>query len=201
MLLKPGQNFLYSDTSAHLVAAVLAAALERVDGERPRTVLEYARAKLFDPLGINTQPAFSDTLVDSFGRPFAKAGFAWGTDPNGIEIGGYGLRLTAPDMIKLGELYRHDGALREGKQIVPAEWIRQATTPSDVISETACSGGPPASRRNRGTPHRGGGGQCIVVLAKARAVVVILATTRIDNQISDEDLKPLTEGVLAPALL
>jgi hypothetical protein len=39
------------------------------------------------------------------------------------------------------------------------------------------------------------------VLPKARAVVVILATTRLDNQISDEDLKPLTEGVLAPALL
>ena len=48
---------------------------------------------------------------------------------------------------------------------------------------------------------QGSGGQRIAVLPKARTVVVILATTRIDNQISDEDLKPLTEGVLAPALL
>jgi CubicO group peptidase (beta-lactamase class C family) len=200
LLLKPGQNFLYSDTSAHLVAAVLAAALERVDGERPRTVLEYARAKLFDPLGINTQPAFSDTLVDSFGRPFAKAGFAWGTDPNGIEIGGYGLRLTAPDMIKLGELYRHDGVW-EGKQIVPAEWIRQATTPSEVTPEYGLLWWTSGKPEEPGYAAQGWGGQRIVVLAKARAVVVILAVARLDSRISDEDLKPLTEGVLAPALL
>jgi hypothetical protein len=47
----------------------------------------------------------------------------------------------------------------------------------------------------------GVGGQTIVVLLKARAVGIILAATRLDSRISDEDLKPLTEGVLARALL
>jgi CubicO group peptidase (beta-lactamase class C family) len=177
LLLKPGQNFLYSNTSTHLVAAVLAAALERVDGDHPRTVLEYARAKLFDPLGINTQPAFSDILIDPFGRPFAKAGFAWGTDPNGIEIGGYGVRLSAPDMVKLGELYRHDGVWK-GQQIVQAEWIRQATTPSEVTPEYGLLWWTSGKPEEPVYAAQGWGGQRIVVLPKARAVVVTLATTR-----------------------
>ena len=40
-----------------------------------------------------------------------------------------GLRLTAPDMIKIGELYRRAGVWN-GQQIVPADWIEQSTSPS-----------------------------------------------------------------------
>src|SRR5687768_13931261 len=169
-------------------------------GDQPRTVLDYARAKLFDPLGIVTRPAFSDTVIDPYGDPFAKAGFAWGTDPNGIEIGAYGMRLSAQDMIKLGELYRHDGVW-QGKQIVPAEWIRQATRPSEVNPEYGLLWWTVGKPQQLGYAAQGSGGQSIVVLPKAQAVVVILAATRLDDQISKEDLKPLTEGVLAPALL
>jgi CubicO group peptidase (beta-lactamase class C family) len=82
---EPGKVFWYSDVSAHLVAAVLAAALERADGDRPRTVLDYAREKLFDPLGISSSPAFTGALPDpSLTTEFVTAGFGWGTDPNGI---------------------------------------------------------------------------------------------------------------------
>jgi CubicO group peptidase (beta-lactamase class C family) len=198
--LEPDKSFAYSDISAHLVVAVLASALERAGGDQPGTVLDYARAKLFDPLGIVTRPAFSDTVIDPYGDAFAKAGFAWGTDPNGIEIGAYGMRLSAQDMIKLGELYRHDGVW-QGKQIVPAEWIRQATRPSEVNPEYGLLWWTVGKPQQLGYAAQGSGGQSIVVLPKARAVVVILAATRLDNQISNEDLKPLTEGVLAPALL
>ena len=45
-----GQDFAYSDPGAHLVAAVLA----RATG---RPVLDYARDKLFGPLGVDTDPA------------------------------------------------------------------------------------------------------------------------------------------------
>ena len=66
---------------------MLAAALERADGDRPRTVLDYAREKLFDPLGISTRPAFSQALPDPFlTTEFVTAGFGWGTDPNGIQL-------------------------------------------------------------------------------------------------------------------
>jgi CubicO group peptidase (beta-lactamase class C family) len=44
----PGVAFEYSNGSAHLVAAVLRNAVDR-------PILDYARAKLFDPLGIDTR--------------------------------------------------------------------------------------------------------------------------------------------------
>ena len=127
---EPGTIFWYSDTSAHLAAAVLAAALIRADGDRPRTVLDYAREKLFDPLGISTRPSFSRPVPDPLITPgFVTADFGWGTDPNGIELGAYGLRLTPPDMLKIGELYR-GGGVWNGQQIVPAAWIQQCTSPA-----------------------------------------------------------------------
>jgi CubicO group peptidase (beta-lactamase class C family) len=103
-------------------------------------------------------------------------------------------------MVKLGELYRHDGVW-EGIQIVSAEWIRQATTPSEVTPEYGLLWWSSGKPEEPGYAAQGWGGQRIVVLAKARAVVVILAATRLDSRISDEDLNPLTKGVLAPALL
>jgi CubicO group peptidase (beta-lactamase class C family) len=126
-----GTQFLYSNTSAHLVAAVLAAAIRRADGDHPRSVVNYAREKLFDPLGVDTDPAFVEPLPDTEAADFAVAGFGWGTDPQGIPVGAFGLRLTASDMMKLGELYLNDGAWH-GRQIVPAEWVKQVTTPSEL---------------------------------------------------------------------
>jgi CubicO group peptidase (beta-lactamase class C family) len=140
----PGTAFWYSDPSAHLVAAVLAAALERADGGRPRTILDYAREMLFDPLGISTRRAFSRPVPDLFAPEFVKAGFGWGTDPNGIQLGMVGLRLTAPDMVKIGELYRRDGVWN-GQQIVLADWIQESTSPSTLNPTTACSGGSSVS--------------------------------------------------------
>ena len=42
---EPGATFWYSDTGAHLAAAVLQAALDRADGDDPRTILDYARKR------------------------------------------------------------------------------------------------------------------------------------------------------------
>ena len=163
---EPGKTFWYSDVSAHMVAAVLAAALERADGDRPRTVLDYAQEKLFDPLGISTSPGFSQALPDPFlTTEFVTAGFGWGTDPNGIQLGGYGLRLTAPDMMKIGELYRRDGVWN-GQPIVPSAWIHQCTSPSTYktkiggppTTSTACSGGSSRNPRKLDTTHLGAAG-------------------------------------------
>ena len=53
----PGEAFSYSSRGSHLVSAVLREALVRADGDDPRTVLEYAREKLFDPLEIDSSGA------------------------------------------------------------------------------------------------------------------------------------------------
>jgi CubicO group peptidase (beta-lactamase class C family) len=188
--LEPGKVFLYSDPSAHLVAAVLAAALERADGDRPRTVLDFARVKLFDPLGIPTRPAFSRPLLDLFAPAFVKAGFGWGTDPNGIQLGGYGLRLNAPDMIKIGELYRRDGVWN-GTQIVPADWIRQSTSPSTINEEYGLLWWIIAEPQGAGYLASGFGGQRIVVLPRSGAVIVYVSDVQPGSEIGERDLEPL----------
>jgi hypothetical protein len=45
----PGETFAYSNSSAHLVSAVLAEALRRSDGSNPRTVLDYATESCSSP--------------------------------------------------------------------------------------------------------------------------------------------------------
>ena len=126
-----GTEFSYSNTSSHLVAAVLAAAFQRADGDHPRSVLDYAREKLFDPLQIDTRPAYTKPIPYTAAAEFVDAGFGWGTDPQGIAVGAFGLRLRTPDLLKLGELYRNNGTWH-GKQILPANWVKQATSPSEL---------------------------------------------------------------------
>jgi len=46
----PGGSFVYSSGGSHLLSAILVTATGM-------SVLDYARAKLFDPLGIPTRPA------------------------------------------------------------------------------------------------------------------------------------------------
>jgi len=186
----PGGAFWYSNPSAHLVAAALAASLERAAGDRPRTVLDYAREKLFDPLGISTREAFSGPLPDFFTREFTKAGFGWGTDPDGIQIGGFGLRLRAPDLMKIGELYRQ-GGVWNGRQIVPAEWIHESIVPSIRQDDYGLLWWIIDEPEGAGYLASGYGGQQIAVLGQARAVIVYLSATQPTNSMNDSDIDPL----------
>lgn len=91
----PGARFYYDSGNSHLLSAILSKATGR-------SALDYAREKLFGPLGID------DVL--------------WQSDPQGISIGGWGLYLQPRDMAKIGYLWLR-GGLWEGKQILPAAWI------------------------------------------------------------------------------
>lgn len=68
LALEPGTSFHYSTISAHLAAAVLAAALDGADGAHHRRVLEYARTKLLDPLkSRHAQPGVARELYRNDG--------------------------------------------------------------------------------------------------------------------------------------
>jgi CubicO group peptidase (beta-lactamase class C family) len=118
----PGSHeFGYSSASSHLLAAILT----RATG---RPLLDYARAKLFDPLGISTRPAAQPRLnPTSLAAYNSSAGFAWPVDGQGNSFGAAFLKITPRDMLKLGQLYL-DGGRWNGKQVLPAAWVRAATT-------------------------------------------------------------------------
>lgn len=119
----PGEGFAYASGGSHLLAAVLVQATGR-------PLLEYAREKLFDPLGIDTTAAAQPTANDDPAglAEYDAASFAWPVDPQGVHVGFGHLKISAPDMAKLGTLYL-DGGVWDGRRVVPADWVRTATSP------------------------------------------------------------------------
>ncbi len=104
----PGTVFRYSSLGAHLVAAVLYSALQRDPRTKGQSILDYAQVRLFDPLEITTRPAVQVTGFSDTDPEFDGPGFGWARARK-VELGGWGLRFTAPDMAKLGQLYLDDG--------------------------------------------------------------------------------------------
>jgi CubicO group peptidase (beta-lactamase class C family) len=113
-------EFAYSSATSHLLAAILVQATGR-------PVLEYAREKLFAPLGITSQPAEQPLLEEASMGGYDTSGFSWPVDHQGVNFGGGWLRLTPGDMLKLGQLFLDEGRY-QGTQVVPAQWVRDATS-------------------------------------------------------------------------
>jgi CubicO group peptidase (beta-lactamase class C family) len=84
---------------------MLCAMLTRVTG---MSVTEYLTPRLYEPLGIDV--------------PY------WERDINGIEAGGWGLFIKTEDLAKFASCYQHAGMFN-GKQVIPAEWVRIAQKP------------------------------------------------------------------------
>ena len=94
---EPGTVNHYVSIDTHVLSMVLS----RATG---KTVTEYMQEKLYEPLGME---------YDGY----------WITDGDGKEMALGGLNLTLRDFAKLGSLYLHQGALPNGDQVVPADWV------------------------------------------------------------------------------
>ncbi len=101
LLAAPGDRFSYSTGGTHLLSATLA----RAAGQSSH---DFAREHLFAPLDI--------------GRS------AWGTDRQGVHMGGNNLALLPRDMLKFGQLYLNRGQWG-GRQVVPWQWVDRSTRP------------------------------------------------------------------------
>jgi CubicO group peptidase (beta-lactamase class C family) len=197
----PGTRWLYSNASPHLVSA----ALRHATG---RSVLDYARTRLFDPLGIRTRPAYEGVeelaSVAVFSDEFQRAGFAWGTDRQGVHVGGLMLKLTPADMVKLGELYLAQGSWR-GRRIVPAEWVKTSITPVEPTPPNGPSYGLLWWLFELNGRHAyaaiGSSGQGVLVVPDLQLVVAILS--RDDGPLPLElemFFTPLLADVILPEL-
>lgn len=106
----PGTRFNYCTGALHLLSAVLQEATGM-------TARDFANEQLFQPLGIAPVPPAR-----------------WGSDPQGITTGGFGLQLQPRDMAKLGYLYLNQGKWA-GRQIVSSDWVAVSTTKHSVWEE------------------------------------------------------------------
>ena len=148
---KPGSHFLYNSPATYMLSAIV----QKVTGQ---TVFDYLKPRLFDPIGIKDP--------------------TWGTSPQGITLGGYGLSIRTEDIAKFGQLYLQKGR-SDGKQIVPESWVEAAT------ARQTSNGSAPNSDwdqgygyqfwRSRHNAYRGDGafGQYCVVIPDLDTVVAI----------------------------
>jgi CubicO group peptidase (beta-lactamase class C family) len=95
----PGAKFYYNSGNPYVLSAIIT----RKTGE---SAWEYAKRKLFAPLGISTE--------------------RWqAPDAQGVTDGEARLSLEPRDMLKIGYLYLHEG-MWDGQQIIPASWVAYA---------------------------------------------------------------------------
>jgi CubicO group peptidase (beta-lactamase class C family) len=196
----PGKTFVYSSRGSHLVSAVLREALVRADPEHPRTVLQYARQKLFDPLQIDSSGAreqhilLTDTTYDRLTR------FDWATDAAGLNSACCLLRLRPADMVKFGELYL-GGGIWHGKRILPAGWVEQTMTPSDVTSGYGLMWWLDIDQHGHQVRIASGfAGQLIAVVPEHHLVVAIGAVPTDDAALAGDNMWLWVSDVIAPAL-
>jgi CubicO group peptidase (beta-lactamase class C family) len=195
----PGHGFSYSSRSSHLVSAVLREALVRADGDNPRSVLEYAREKLFDPLEIDSSGAREERVLLSDPAYDRLTRFDWATDAAGLNSACCLLRLRPQDMIKFGELYL-GGGIWHGKRILPAGWVEQTMTPSEVSPQYGLMWWLDIDPHGHTTwVARGANGQLIAVVPEHQLVVAVGSVPTDDIGING-DLWLLTSDVIVPPL-
>lgn len=199
--LPPGERFQYSNGTSHLLSAILTEATGV-------SALDYARRRLFDPLGIDTRPALqvrsrhSMSPRDALGM-YDRAGFAWPVDPQGVSTGWWGLRLRPRDMVRFGQLFLSGGRW-EGEQLVPAEWVAKATTEQVAVDGLLDGYGFQWWTGQTDGAHSfhalGYGGQHIVVVPDRGLVVVVasrmLQTDPTSHGIDNQVLIGMVEHVI-----
>ena len=153
---KPGTHFVYNTPASYMLSALVQQATSK-------TLLEYLRPRLFEPLEIE--------------HP------TWEASPQGISLGGYGLSIRTEDIACFGQLYLQMGNWR-GKQLVPSAWVAAAT------SRQTANGSNPDSDWEQGYGYQfwrcrhgayradGAFGQFCIVLPEQDAVVAITSGTK-----------------------
>ncbi|MFJ9738270.1 serine hydrolase domain-containing protein [Streptomyces sp. NPDC101166] len=155
---EPGTVFAYNQPATFTLAAIV----QRVTGA-PLT--DWLRPRLLDPLGIGE--------------------VAWLSDRSGRELGYSGLHGATDAVARLGLLYLREGRW-QGKRLLPAEWVAEATRVHIPTAGAMGDGDRPDWDQGYGLQfwrsrhgYRGDGayGQFCLVLPEQDAVIATTAET------------------------
>lgn len=157
----PGVHWTYCGGATALLARLIA----KGSGQ---TLHDFARANLFDPLGLRA----TEWAIGRDGEPFAASG----------------ARMSVHDLARIGLLVLHGGKVGE-RSVVPADWVARCTTPAISADEVRRYGyqwfvidigfGKPKGwalgRLERMWMAQGEGGQRLFVIPALQLVVAITA--------------------------
>ncbi len=156
----PGTTYNFSSVDYHLLSLV-------VEGATGMETVTFTDQYLFEPLGI--------------------VEIQWLRDIEFNALGGTGLRLRAPSMAAIGQLYLNNG-YNAGEQIVSEAWVADVMEPSVITRPADNVEGLPELGYSYGwwVRDQGGyqgliaygyGGQMIVVLPELDTVMVVTTST------------------------
>ncbi|UCD63967.1 MAG: serine hydrolase [Candidatus Zixiibacteriota bacterium] len=157
----PGEEFYYRDCDPHLLSYTIA----RLTG---RSLEQWARERLFDPLGIES--------------------CYWDADHTGTTMGAHGLHLKPRDLAKIGQLALDHGRW-DNQQIVDSAWVaestrRQITTPYQTAPNTRDYGYYwwvlPQWEAFEAWGH---GGNCILIVPDQQLVIVMTSMPHTDDDV------------------
>src|SRR5262247_1759855 len=158
----PGERFHYSSAETQVLGLVVRAATGKA-------LAEYLSEKIWQPMG-------------------AEADASWIVDKGGYEVAYIGVNARVRDYARLGMLLANDGAL-DGRPIIPASWVREATTPPAAQFEPGQTGSAfgygyqtwilPGDKRQ--FVLRGLRGQAVFVDPKSKLVMVHTAARDISD--------------------
>lgn len=178
---EPGTWFVYNTAATYMLSAIIT----KLTGE---SLLDYLRPRIFDPLGIESP--------------------TWETDPRGINLGGTGLHIKTEEIARFGQMYLQKG-IWQGRQIVPEEWIAEATRATSDNSNTQTNpdwmvGYGYQFWRCQHNAYRGDGafGQFCIVLPEQEAVLAMIGGVQNMQAVLDnvwEHLLPAMQRQALPA--
>jgi CubicO group peptidase (beta-lactamase class C family) len=102
----PGTRWNYSTGETQVVAALVAAAVDR-------PLSDYLSQKIWAKFGMESDASW------------------WLESPNGIEVGGSGFSATLRDYARFG-LFLLKGGVAGGEEILPAGWVEAASSPNQI---------------------------------------------------------------------
>lgn len=155
---EPGKRWSYSSAETFVLGLVLR-------GATGRSVSDYLSEKVWQPMG-------------------AEADATWNTDPAGNETGWCCFSATLRDWGRFGLLLA-DGGARDGKQVIPAEWVRTAS--SAQAPDPRYGYQTWVSQRPGRFYLRGLRGQAVDIHPESRTVVVHTAVYRIPSKRDVQD--------------
>lgn len=169
---EPGSVFMYNTAGSCMLGEMV----RRVTG---KSVYDYMKDRVFDPIGIDTEH------------------FHWMTFEGGLHAAP-GVASTTENNLRLGMLYLQNGQW-DGKQIIDAEWIKAATVKQ--IDNHLCGYGyqlwmnsPPESFRFCG----GHGQDCI--MSRPQDIAVSITQAGSEPHDTDATLSIINQSLLLDSL-
>ena len=165
---EPGKALLYSSANSHFLSILIKTSVGINPGD-------YAREHLFKPIGIKFVASKRNKRYNDWQELHNPLPNSWRQDNNGLEIGAFGLHLTAREMAKFGFLYLNKGKWN-GKTIVSEHWVEMSTRDYIHRSNNFGFGYHWVVTKRQNIPcfeADGWGGQMISVIPSLDMVVVI----------------------------